>query len=176
MYKIEKDIIDYLYNKIKEAAPYIQEITKDRKELTYKYNLKEERSITTLTPIPLHKSIFYPIQKFLETLDVKNKITELEYGVMESCLKQDVDCGVYIAYNHNEKREVCVIPYYFFLYPLEEAIERYREVIRIEQQEYEEKVKEEQQPEDTFFKDYKKELRYREYLRLKKIFKRKEIK
>lgn len=38
MSKIEQDIIDYIYEIIQKAVPHIQKITKDRKEITYKYS------------------------------------------------------------------------------------------------------------------------------------------
>lgn len=176
MSKIEKEIIDFIYDKIKEAAPYIKKITKDRKEVTYKYSTEEERNVPQLTAIPLYKTPSCIIYEFLETPDVKNKIVELEYGAMESFLKGNIHTGVFIRYIKDNQREICVVPYHFFLYPLDEAIEKYKESIELEQQECKEQFEKEQQSDKKTFTDCKKELRYQEYLKLKKRFEGKEVK
>lgn len=173
MHEIEQDIIDYIYEIIQKAAPYIQEITKDRREITYIYtDIKEAR----LTLVPLKKSPAYKIYEFLNTPDVKNQIVELDYSAMESFLKENIHYGVFIAYIKDSKKEVCFVPYHFFLYPLDEAIAKYKESVELEQKECIEQFKKEQQSEEKSFKDCKKELRYSEYLRLKKKFEGKEIK
>lgn len=89
---------------------------------------------------------------------------------MENFLKGNIHHGVFIAYNKEGKREVCVVPYHFFLYPLDEAIVKYKESIEIEQKEYREQFEKEQQSKEKTFTDGKKELRYQEYLKLKKRF------
>lgn len=167
MNKIEQEIIDYIYGIIQKAVPHIQEITKDRKEITYKYSTVKE---VKLTPVPLKKSPAYNIYEFLDTPDVKNQILEIEYAAMENFLKGNIHHGVFIAYNKDGKREVCVVPYHFFLYPLDKAIVKYKESIEIEQKEYKEQFEKEQQSEQKTFTDGKKELRYQEYLKLKKRF------
>lgn len=170
MYKIEQEIIDFIYDKIKEAAPYIKEITKNRKEVIYRYSTEEDRNVPKLAPIPLQKTPAYHISNFLDTPDVKSQIVELEYAAMENFLKRNIHMGVFIAYIKDNQREVCIVPYHFFLYPLDEAIAKYKELVELEQKEYEKQVKEDQQSKERYFKDCKKELRYREYLRLKKRF------
>ena len=172
MNKIEQEIINYVYEIIQKAVPHIQEVTKDRKELTYKYSTMKE---VKLTLVPLKKSPAYNIYEFLDTPNVKNQILEIEYSAMENFLKENIHQGVFIAYMKNGKREVCIVPYHFFLYPLDEAIEKYKESIEIEQQKYRKQFEKEQHSEEKTFTDCKKELRYQEYLKLKKRFEREEI-
>ena len=49
MNKIEQEIINYIYEIIQKAVPHIQEITKDRKELTYKYTTVKEVKLTLVS-------------------------------------------------------------------------------------------------------------------------------